>query len=93
MTSFDGKFTSVADKKFVCSFLHTIYNNDVFINKKFNATHKLLIKLFIELDILWVASDQRIMLASKGIRALQDIMNAFVDFEPKDIKFQYTRYE
>jgi UDP-N-acetylglucosamine enolpyruvyl transferase len=93
MNLLGNKFSSQSDKKYVCSFLYTIENEDVVFNNKIKSTLKLLIKLFIETGVLWHTSDNRIKLTSKGASVLQILLATFVDFEPKAVKFQYTRYE
>lgn len=93
MINLGGNFNTQSDKKYVCSFLHTVDSEDIFLVNKIKRPLQLLIRLFVELDVIWITSDNRIKLTSKGSSALQDLLISFVDFEPKSVKFYYTKYE
>lgn len=93
MKDINNKFTSRSDKKYICSFLYNIENEDIEFNNKIKAEYKLLIKMFVEFDALWITSDNRIKTTPKGTKVLQELLANFVDFNPKPIKFLNTRYE
>lgn len=86
-----SKYLSNIKPHELCFALSSILNEDCYIQDFFeNETLEMFLELLEAYDVLYIASDDRVLLTPYGERFLQNLLQKSVDFtkEPNKIKIE-----